>query len=366
MKHLIIGDVHGYHRILRKFLTEQGVIDKKGNRINRDEFKVYCTGDLCDGNINRQGDLLNMEYAAEWFDAVCLGNHEYGFMGGKHYSGKRKHDRKFLSKLLDLVDAGVYVPAILIPGGDYGDFLAVHGGFSEHFGFDTAQDAYEYIKVMWDIAPSLNEEIAIFDWQGAARAGSTYYCDPTGGIFELDWAEDRNTKFNQIVGHTHHYEGPIMKEYEEHGTYHWNVDVGGKQGKGVGGVIVDDVESSVTPVFYGERYTSYKSTTSTYKNVPVYSSPNKDRASKDPKVTIKETWKNGKSTAEIILSDASTKLLETRETKELNESKAAELLWKELDISDLDQTVVEILDDPDVLEVYLEETRRGQIERFND
>jgi hypothetical protein len=51
------------------------VINKKGQATNRDEWKVYCTGDLIDGNINRQGDILNLEYASEWFDAVCLGNH---------------------------------------------------------------------------------------------------------------------------------------------------------------------------------------------------------------------------------------------------------------------------------------------------
>lgn len=364
MKHLVIGDVHGYHRNLRKFLTDQGVIDKKGNRINRDEFKVYCTGDLADGNINRQGDLLNLEYAREWFDAVCLGNHEYGFLGGKHYSGKRKHDRKLLSKLIDLIDEGVYVPAILIPGGSYGDFLAVHGGFADEFGFDNAKDAYEYIKTMWDIAPSLNEEIAIFDWQGALRSGTTYYCDPTGGIFELDWNESRNTKFNQVVGHTHYSEGPMHKLYDDDNTVHWNVDVAGKQGRGLGGIIIDDVAGSVTPVFWGERktptvtYTSYPGNT---KKTTVKKNNVSDSWSK-PKISIKETVKEGKKVHEVILND---KQLETREIRELNESQAAELLWKELDISDLDQTAIEILDDPDILEVYLADINRGQVEKLH-
>jgi hypothetical protein len=198
LKHLVVGDVHGFHRNLRDFLREQNVIDKKGNPINRDNTKVYCTGDLIDGVMNRQGDFLNLEYASRWFDAVCLGNHEMAFIGSRTFSGKRRQDRRFVNRILRLVDDGLFVPAILIPGGAYGNFLATHAGFSDYFGFETAEDAYQYLNVMWEVAPALDEEIAVFDWQGVMRS-SYHYGDPTGGIFELDWMKIEMVNLIRLV-----------------------------------------------------------------------------------------------------------------------------------------------------------------------
>lgn len=232
------------------------VINKKGEAINRDKWKVYCTGDLIDGGTNRAGDILNMEYAPEWFDAVCLGNHEMAFIGGHDFGSRRKHDRKTLNLLLELIDQDIYVPSILID-----DYLLVHGGFTSRFGFESAADAHEYIKVMWKLAPDFDGEIAIFDWQGVAR--SYGYGDNAGSIFELDWHESRNKNFHQVVGHSTHYDGPILKECgKDDKIQHWNIDIGGKSGKCIGGIIYDDVSKEVEEVFWGER-AGYKSTIKT-------------------------------------------------------------------------------------------------------
>lgn len=342
MKHLVIGDIHGYHRNLRNFLTSMEVIDKKGHAINRDEWKVICTGDLIDGNMNRQGDIKNLEYALEWFDAVCLGNHEFAFLGGHEFGNRRKYDRKTLNLLTNLVDVGLYVPAYLIEGGPAGDFLAVHGGFSKKFGFDTAADAYEYLRVMWEVSDVLESEIAVFNWQGPARGYSL--SDPTGGIFELDWSESRNTSFNQIVGHSTHYDGPIHKQYVNHSTgevtNHWNIDVGGKGGKCVGGIVIDDVAGTVDPAFWGDRKW--------------------DGANKK--------YHYPKSTAKTDLGDQSLiKIVEHigvpvgKELVPVHETKIpykGERLFTDVPLV-VDDVAVEILDDPEILEVYRQEVSRG-------
>jgi hypothetical protein len=113
---LVVGDNHGFHHNLRKLLVQEGVIDKKGHAINRDEYKVYCTGDLIDGEINRAGDILNLQYMEEWFDAVCIGNHEYAFLGGRDFGTKRKHDRETVRLLLQRLDEGLLVPSIVVEG----------------------------------------------------------------------------------------------------------------------------------------------------------------------------------------------------------------------------------------------------------
>jgi hypothetical protein len=391
LKHLVVGDVHGYHRNLRDFLRSQNVIDKKGHRINSDTIKVYCTGDLIDGQINRQGDILNLQFASEWFDAVCLGNHEMAFIGSKSYNGKHRQDRKFVETLLRLVDDEVFVPALLIPGGTMGDFLATHAGFSEYFGFDNVVDAYEYIQVMWEVAPLLDEEIAVFDWMGPARAFN--YGDPTGGIFELDWSEDRNGAFNQISGHTIKTDGPIYKRFDKEGGIHWNIDVGGKHGKGLGAVLVDDVEGKVEPLFWGERHGTYKSTTSysaeywnpltkswdknphdteqtTLKLVdtkedrtrefpgwkevsPGTWSRDKEKPiagylpkGSDPKVTVVESTKNGQPMVTIKSDHSDENWTRTK--------------FRTIPMSELDDIDIKIIDDEDVLDAYREEVSRGR------
>jgi hypothetical protein len=318
LKHLIVGDVHGYHHNLRKFLVEQGVVNKRGEAINRDEFKVYCTGDLIDGNYNRQGDLLNLEYAKEWFDAVLLGNHEYAFIGGNEFGGRRRYDRTTLMKLLQLVSDGLYVPAALVHG-----HLLVHGGFSDLFNFTSADDAYAYILAMWAAADELDEEIPIFKWQGSAR--SYNYGDPTGGIFELDWTEDRNPHFPQVVGHSTYYTGPIMKEYEN-GIRHWNIDVGGKTGDCVGGIILDDATSEIEIAFWGKRHENAYKVNKTYP-------PTGETMTHDPDPKKNRTiFRNG----EIVQLSLAT----------------------ERDVN------INVLDDPDVIDTYLKEVQKDSTVRF--
>lgn len=357
MKHLVVGDSHGQHRNLRKFLQVQGVIDKKGNAVNRDEFKVYCTGDLIDGGVNRQGDMANMDYAPEWFDAVVLGNHEMAFIGGHEYSSRRKHDRQTSDKLLELIDKGIYVPATLIPGGPLGDFLGVHGGFSSEFGFDNAADAYQYINVMWELAAGTGDEIAIFDWQGPGR-GYYNYCDPVGGIFELDWSEKRNTKFNQVVGHSIFYDGPIVAQYGD--VTHWNVDVGAKVGKGQGAVVIDDVEGSVTPIYWGERYTIGK--TKKY-----YFTENKVEKEAERQLSLV----NGimrhpeyEDKIQKIIDDVDRELALELEKQDDGSyaypgtNDRGSEFFREIGIADLDDTYIELIDDPEILEVYMQEVGR--------
>lgn len=246
MKHLIVGDNHGYHHNLRKLLLQEGVINKKGAAINRDEFKVYCTGDLIDGEINRAGDILNLQLMEEWFDAVCIGNHEYAFLGGRDFGTRRKHDRETVRLLLQRLDAGKLVPSMVVKG-----HLLTHSGLSKEFDFRTAEDANEFIHAMWDAAPEYEKEIAIFDWKN----NSEYVynsSDPTSGIFNLAWKKDRNENFPQVMGHTIITNGPIRQE-QDTGHVHYNIDVGAKEGKAVGGIIIDDESDEITSVFWGER-----------------------------------------------------------------------------------------------------------------
>lgn len=254
MKHLIVGDNHGWHHNLRKLLLQEGVINKKGAAINRDEFKVYCTGDLIDGEINRAGDILNLQLMSEWFDAVCIGNHEYAFLGGRDFGSRRKHDRETVRLLLQRLDEGRLVPSAVVKG-----HLLTHSGLSKEFDFRTAEDANEFIHAMWDAAPEYDKEIAIFDWKN----NSDYHynsADPTSGIFNLAWKKDRNENFPQVVGHSIFTNGPIRQE-QDTGHVHYNIDVGAKEGKACGGIIIDDDSDEVTSVFWGERKFDNKTTT---------------------------------------------------------------------------------------------------------
>lgn len=247
MKNLIIGDVHGNFDNLFEFLMEQGAINDKGQRINTDTLAVYCTGDLLDcGKGTREGDLRILEYLERerWFNQVVIGNHEFSLLGGVDFGGVRKHDRAIARRLLNLERAGIYVPAILVE-----DYLVVHAGLAERWGFSTAEDAFDAIHFCWDTSEG-EDEVPLLDWIGAART-SAKWADDTGGIFWLDWDEERNKKINQIVGHSSRYDGPVKVENNQEGTTHWNIDVGGKTGYGLGGVIVEN--GAVTPVFWGER-----------------------------------------------------------------------------------------------------------------
>lgn len=340
MNHLVIGDVHGYHHNLRKFLLTNEVIDKSGSAINRDKFQVYSVGDLIDGNYNRAGDLLNLEYAEEWFNQICLGNHEFAFIGGEEFGGRRKHDRKTMQLLLGLIDKGVYVPSILISSLET-DYLVTHAGLSERFVFETATDAHEYMKRMWQLTPDLDEDVAIFDWKKGQYQGG----DPTSGVFGLDWIDSRNDNFSQIVGHTTYYTGPISKDYDEKVT-HWNVDVGAKTGKGVGGILIDDVTGEVKSLFWGERNTDgYSKTKKTVP--PAGENMTSPPPPKDPTTTI--------ITPSTVMGPTITPTTQLALTDGSKSSSLYKVL-PNVDLADLD---ISIIKDPEILEVFIEEIRKG-------
>lgn len=244
MRNLIIGDVHGHFDNLRKMLLEHGAINEKNERINRDTLSVYSTGDLVDGGVNRMGDLLILQYAREWFDAIVIGNHELPFFGGVSFLGLRKHDRELTRQLLQLEHEGVYVPSAVVE-----DFLLVHAGLSDRWSFKTAQDANDVIHTFWNQSEDDNKEIPMLDWVGPGRSK---VADPVGGIFWLDWTENRNRNINQVVGHSTYTHGPIIQSNGAEGTEHWNIDVGGKYGTALGGIMVEAGQPTL-PVFWGSR-----------------------------------------------------------------------------------------------------------------
>lgn len=260
IRHLIVGDNHGFHRNLRSLLLQEGVINKRNEAINRDEFKVYCTGDLIDGEINRAGDILNLQLMDEWFDAVCIGNHEYAFLGGRDFGGKRKHDRETVRLLLQRLDEGRLVPSAVVKG-----HLLTHSGLSKEFDFRTAEDANEFIHTLWDAAPEYDSTIAIFDWKNNSDYAYNT-ADPTSGIFNLAWKKERNENFPQVMGHTIFTTGPIRQE-QDTGHVHYNIDVGAKEGKAIGGIILDDESDEVTSVFWGER--KYDNKVATQQKFPL-------------------------------------------------------------------------------------------------
>lgn len=244
MKHYVIGDVHGNFANLRNLLLSIGAINEDNERINKDSLKVYCSGDLIDGAVNRDGDLLILDYAAEWFDKVAIGNHEWAFLGGPNFGGARSKDRELMRRLLVLERRKLYVPAFMVE-----NFLVVHAGLADRWGFRTEADALDAINFVWDISESDEDDVPMLDWIGPKRAGK--WANDTGGIFWLDWSESRNKKINQIVGHSTITSGPVSVEYPNEGTIHWNIDVGGKYGYGLGGVLIENGEA--TPWFFGNR-----------------------------------------------------------------------------------------------------------------
>ena len=313
-----MGDVHGYHQNLRKLLVQEKVINKKGAPINRDEFRVYCTGDLIDGGYNRQGDILNLRFAASWFDGICLGNHEMAFLGVSSFNGRRKYDRETLKLLLELLDLGIYTPSLVVD-----DYLLVHAGFAPEWGFDNTQDAHAYIQGMWELQAETDFEIPIFDWKSPYR--NAWSKDPTGSIFDLDWNDDRNWKIPQIVGHSSYYNGPIQKQYDN-GIVHWNIDTGGKSGKGLGGVIIDET-GEIEIVYWGERYD--------YGVSRKYAS-------------------NGNG--ETVAVDIKTKTTVSPYGKNFTIIKP-EKKQGSLSLDDMDRVDIHIIEDPAVLEAYKEELK---------
>lgn len=244
MKHIIIGDVHGNFDNLRNLLISKGAINEDNERINKESLKVYCSGDLIDGAINRDGDMLILEYAEEWFDRIAIGNHEWSFLGGPDFGGSRTKDRELMRRLLELERRKLYVPAFLVE-----NFLVVHAGLARRWGFRSESDALDAINFAWEMSEDDQEDVAMFDWISKARAGK--WGNETGGIFWLDWKEQRNRNINQIVGHSTIPTGPIVVDNPE-GTSHWNIDVGGKTGLCLGGVTIED--GKVIPFFYGQRF----------------------------------------------------------------------------------------------------------------
>lgn len=243
MKNIIIGDVHGHFKNLRDVLLQFEAINEMNQRINRDTISVYCTGDLIDGAVNRQGDLLILDYAADWFDEIVIGNHELPFFGGPAFRGLRKYDRELQLRLLELENRGIYVPSTVVD-----DHLLVHAGLSERWSFNTAQDCDDVLRMVWRDAEESVIDIPMLDWVGPGRSA---YGNDVGGIFWLDWSEERNKNINQIVGHSTITTGPILRHNDDEGTDHWNIDVGGKYGCCLGGVILEDGKS--TPFFWGHR-----------------------------------------------------------------------------------------------------------------
>lgn len=346
MKHLIVGDIHGFHHNLRKFLVAQRVVNKKGERINQDTIKVYQAGDLIDGDVNRQGDILNLEYAPEWFDAVCIGNHEYAFLGGKEFGGRRKHDRKTMRMLLSLIDQGVYVPSVVADG-----HLITHAGLAKHFGFLNVEDAQEYIKLMWRMAPDTKDETPVFDWTGK---DDVTYGDPTSGVFCLEWTGERNSHFPQVVGHTTYYTGPVQKIYED-GVTHWNVDVGAKTGKGVGGIILDDEDHSVKVVHWGNRDLDSLKTKKLYPpqgEIVAVELP-------DDKTKIPVLGLNG--AADFLAPSKMKNSTHFGTARPLSiPLVGAEIQWHQLPLTNLADVQISMMDDPDIMRIYREELARGE------
>lgn len=345
MKHLVVGDIHGYHHNLRKFLVAHGAINKKGERINKDTLKVYSVGDLIDGEVNRQGDILNLEYASRWFDAVCIGNHEYAFLGGKEFGGRRKHDRKTMRMFLNLIDQGVYVPSTIAHG-----HLLTHAGLAEYFSFLNVEDANEYINSMWKMAPEIDGEISVFDWTGKDDSS---YGDPTSGVFCLDWPSKRNHHFPQIVGHTTFYTGPIEKDYSN-GIRHWNIDIGAKVGKGVGGVVLDEDNDTITPVFWGERFFDSNKAKKMYP--PTGESMQIQILERDGKKGFLARKENGNvyrltqpnGTKEYTGDDVKPWELSTPK------SDGADIYWNEIPITDLRDIDISPLEDLEIMKFYRE------------
>jgi len=253
---LVLPDLHGRPDALAALLRAAGVTDDRGARAPGDDLVVQL-GDLINGTMaDWDNDERILRDAEGLIDFWCLGNHDaaydyphLAFNGFAPTPAVRSGINRWLG-------SGKLVPAIVI-----GDTLISHAGVHEQFAFETAKDAadaiedvwaryHEYAHVRMTGAPHYSDDAFRFRAHGnevslpkallldglpKSRGGWS----PLGGILWADWAEPKNTRFSQVVGHTSMADGPVLTQYLQTERFTLNIDAGAKKGLSPYGVWLD-------------------------------------------------------------------------------------------------------------------------------
>lgn len=246
----VFGDVHGQIGLLKGLLLKAGLLERIGEtaqfrRCGRRDLaaRVISIGDLVDGRqFFDWADRRLLEVAPEWMDCALVGNHELSFLGGLEFSGIWDDEAHSLRRrLVELEQAGFYVPALV-----EGRTLLTHAGLSSSFPYESAVAALQGILACW------RSERAEMLVSGCSDQYGRGGIDPAGGICWLDWGEQRNPRFSQIVGHSIlDLPEPSQLELGE-GIVHTNLDLGGKHGKRLAGVFLEDGRITNAVVFERE------------------------------------------------------------------------------------------------------------------
>lgn len=223
---VVVPDVHGNLEILVGLLKAAGAVDERLERLPG--VRVVGVGDIIHGTLkSEEGDIACLELAERLFDCSLLGNHEAAVIGLTGFDGVWRQG-PVASMVRSLVFRGFFVPALL-----EGDTLLTHGGVAPEFAAATAKETYAKIMDAWGDGPDTSLFTAI------SHPERTSYPEPVGGIFWLDWREQRATGFSQVVGHTP-LEDAELQDLGE--VFHLNVDAGGKGGRKLVAAVLEDGE----------------------------------------------------------------------------------------------------------------------------
>lgn len=227
MRTFIVGDTHGNFDLIDGLFEN---LEKAGGFVDDENtvtLKVHI-GDLINGVGENTADILVLEKGRELFDMIILGNHEYPYFGGPAFSGFR-HDSQIKRELHRLYEDRILVPSLWIEG----NWLATHAGLNRDYGFEGANVASKMINDRFDLDPT----DSLFSAIGRKRGGS----DRFGGILWADVSEPKHGAFHQIFGHTPMLDGPTIVT-DDAGFMRVNIDIGGKLGASLGGMMIVDGE----------------------------------------------------------------------------------------------------------------------------
>lgn len=212
----VVADTHGHPELLYELIEKANPDKAKGD-------VVVHIGDLINAvDESTRGDLECLEYAANIFDVLLVGNHEYPYFATNPLGGF--HGFKFKASIeaaIFNIERDKWQPSHCV-----GNTLITHAGLHPKFWgprkyIETAEQADKALKTAWGI----NNLSSVFSNCGYARGGKQEF----GGILWADWDEEKSPLFNQLVGHTPQRDGRIKtKIVSGYLTWCTNIDTGAK------------------------------------------------------------------------------------------------------------------------------------------
>lgn len=223
-KTVVVGDIHGNPQLLHDLLLSAGAIDDKGERIPG--VRALGLGDIINGTMDsEEGDIACLKDAERWLEHSLIGNHEAALLGLTVFDGMWAGG-PVPSAVRSLTFKGFFLPALL-----EGNTLLVHGGIPPGLAKENAEETYRAIYAAWGKNPHSDFFNAV------SSPKRTHYPAEEGGIFWLDWEEERAEHISQIAGHTPLAEPELLDKGR---TFHLNLDIRGhSKGRGAAAVLID-------------------------------------------------------------------------------------------------------------------------------